>query len=436
MITIQKVLNTLKEIKDPMSDQDIISRGFIRNIQIDETIVSFDAYLPPDLHKIVPQIREQIEQMEGVTKTQINLMNASPGQQQSSETPDTLKNVDKIIAVSSCKGGVGKSTIAAHLAFELAQQGKKVGLVDADLHGPSLPTLFHIHNANLSTNPNNTIEPVEKYGIKLMSFGFLLGDAPAVMRGPIVTRYIQQLLMNTNWGELDYLFIDMPPGTSDVHLTITQSIQLTGAVIITTPHTLSMIDVARGILMFEKVSVPIIGVVENMSYFEAPGSDEKQYIFGQSCAGPLEQKFGIQTLAQIPILQSLGQITPEMKSNEAMKEASQAVTRQIEAKLKAKTELPEVSFNEIEITLKWSDGKVWTVNNRELRLNSQDALSVDEMTGEQLIKPEDIRSDIAPKEIAFLGNYAINIAWTDGHSAGIYTYPLIKSLVREESQKS
>src|ERR1039457_6861184 len=216
-----------------------------------------------------------------------------------------MKQVKHIVAVSSCKGGVGKSTIACALSLELVHRGFKTGLLDADIYGPSLPSLFQLQNAQVKSNEFKMISPIEHKGLKLMSFGFLLGDAPAVMRGPIVTRYIQQLLFQTDWGELDYLILDMPPGTGDVQLTITQSIQLSGAVIVTTHHSLSLVDTARGILMFEKVKVPILGVIENMAYFVSPDSPKKYYIFGEQKAGALSKRFGVKTLAEIPILGEL-----------------------------------------------------------------------------------------------------------------------------------
>ena len=221
-----------------------------------------------------------------------------------STNPFSLSKVKNVIAISSCKGGVGKSTIACALAWELAQRGFKTGLLDADIYGPSLPSLFQLHDAQVQTNEFKMISPIDYKGLKLMSFGFLLGDAPAVMRGPIVTRYIQQLLFQTDWGELDYLILDMPPGTGDVQLTITQSIKLTGAVIVTTHHSLSLVDTARGILMFEKVKVPILGVIENMAYFLAPDTGKKYYIFGEQKAGALSARFGVKTLVEIPILEA------------------------------------------------------------------------------------------------------------------------------------
>src|SRR6202142_241390 len=225
-----------------------------------------------------------------------------------------MKNIKHVIAISSCKGGVGKSTIPFARALELAQRGIKVGLLDADIYGPSLPSLFQLNKPQVITNEFKLFTPIEYKGLKLMSFGFLLGDAPAVMRGPIVTRYIQQLLLQTDWGELDFLILDMPPGTGDVQLTITQSVKLTGAVIVTTHHSLSLVDTARGILMFEKVKVPVLGVIENMAYFLAPDTGKKYYIFGEQKAGALSLRFGVKALAEIPIQE---QLSGCMGSNQA-----------------------------------------------------------------------------------------------------------------------
>ena len=339
--------------------------------------------------------------------------------------PDDIKNsfglskVKHIIAVSSCKGGVGKSTVAAGFARALAKQGFKTGLLDADIHGPSVPVLFNLHAVELHSDEFKMIVPIQAEGLKLMSFGFLLGDAPAVMRGPIVTRYIQQLLFQTGWGDLDYLIIDMPPGTGDVQLTITQSIRLTGAVIVTTRQALSLVDVARGILMFEKVSVPILGMVDNMAYFVCGSREAKHYLFGEGHT--LEQRFGVKTLVEIPII-------PNSGLDHYMAQGAQSMLKAIDAQAKTKTALPTVSFDAAYIQLKLSDGKQLKLKNHDVRLNCMCALCINELTGKKLISSAQIHPDIAPKEITPLGNYAIGIAWNDGHSSGIYPYTLLQSL--------
>jgi len=341
-----------------------------------------------------------------------------------------LSQVGSIIAVSSCKGGVGKSTLAAHFACELSRRGFKVGLVDADLFGPSIPSLFNLHNAAVRTNEKQELIPIEKNNLKIMSFGFLLGDAPAVMRGPIVTRYIQQILLNTAWGKLDYLFIDMPPGTGDIQLTITQSVRLTGAIIITTPQTLSLLDVARGILMFERVSVPIIGLVDNMSYFICDQCEKKHYIFGENTSETLKNRFGLETLAEIPLEAKFINNLDKLEPNPLIITAVDNIAAALEKLAIQKTHVPEIKFDQKHVYFKWPDKTQTTVSNRDLRLSCRCALCVNELTGNQVFKEKDLKDDIAPKKIIPLGNYAIGIEWNDGHAAGIYPYNNIKEIAQ------
>lgn len=333
--------------------------------------------------------------------------------------PFGLSKVKNIIAVSSCKGGVGKSTVAAGLSRALLSKGFKVGLLDADLHGPSLPTLFNLNDAQVGVNEFKLAVPVVAEGLKLMSFGFLLGDAPAVMRGPIIANYLQQLLFKTDWGELDYLIIDMPPGTGDVQLTITQSVRLTGAVIVTTRQTLSLVDVSRGILMFEKVNVPILGVVDNMAFFICDSCSKKHYVFGDSHS--LENRFGVKTLVEIPLI-------PDLNLKEYMNKAAESLLDVLAQRSQGEQPIPQVGFNNQSIQLKFPNGKVLVLDNRQVRLACQCAVCVNEMTGQKMLNPSKIRPDIAPKEITPLGNYAIGITWNDGHSSGIYPYTLLETI--------
>ena len=335
-----------------------------------------------------------------------------------------LTKVKHIIAVASCKGGVGKSTVAAGFARALSSQGFKVGLLDADIHGPSVPTLFNLGlSVQVYSNEFNMLVPPEVEGLKLMSFGFLLGDAPAVMRGPIATRYIQQLLLQTDWGELDYLIIDMPPGTGDVQLTITQSTRLTGAVIVTTRQMLSLVDVARGILMFQKVNVPILGIVDNMAYFVCDSCQKQHTLFGES--HQLEKRFGVKMLVEVPVI-------PNLDLKAFMVKGVQAMLKSIDEQSRNTELVPQVSFDGGQIHLRFSDGRQVSVRNRDLRANCLCAVCVNEVTGKKMIDPTKIRADIAPKEITPLGNYALGISWNDGHSSGIYPYPMFQSIARGE----
>jgi len=341
-----------------------------------------------------------------------------------STNPFSLSKVKNIIAISSCKGGVGKSTVASALAMELSQRGLKTGLLDADIYGPSLPSLFQLQDAKVQSNEFKLLTPIEFKGLKLMSFGFLLGDAPAVMRGPIVTRYIQQLLFQTDWGELDFLILDMPPGTGDVQLTITQSVKLTGAVIVTTHHSLSLVDTARGILMFEKVNVPILGVIENMAYFQAPDTGKKYYLFGEQKAGALSSRFGVKTLVEIPITEQFSGDMRAFQGNTYIKKAADELLQVLEQPQTSQMDLKDAGYRDGHVVLVMSDGRELTAKAFDLRAKCACALCVSEVTGKTLIDIKKIPADINPQEILPLGNYAVGITWSDGHSSGIYPYSM------------
>lgn len=435
MLTEEIILKSLRHIIDPDFKKDIVTLGFVKNIKINGGDVSLDIVLTTPACPIKEEFRAQAEKaliaLEGVRAVKVNMTSQPHGQPQpaAAGTQNPLSKIGAIVAVSSCKGGVGKSTMAGAIAQELAHRGYKVGLLDADIHGPSVPTLFHLNDVVVHVNKQNQILPIEQGGLKLMSFGFLLGDAPAVMRGPIITRYIQQLLFNVAWGELDYLFIDMPPGTGDVQLTITQSVKLTGAVIVTTRQSLSLVDVSRGILMFERVNVPILGVIENMAYFLCDSCDKKHYIFGESHANSIQERFGIPTLAEVPLLPRLTQKFDSYIGNAFVVEATDHVIRAVGKSSMEDRSAPGITFDSKAITLKWNNGRVWKVGNKELRVSCQCALCINEMTGEKMMDPAKISSEIAATQVTPLGNYAIGVTWNDGHSSGIYPYKTIEKLV-------
>jgi len=356
-------------------------------------------------------------------------MTAAPKKTPSAKVEDSgLQKVKSIIAVSSCKGGVGKSTVAACLAREVAQRGFKVGLLDIDLFGPSIPTLFNCHGASVKATKDKKYIPLEVDQLKIMSFGFLIGDSPAVMRGPMVSGYAQQLLHRVDWGELDYLFIDFPPGTGDTQLTIAQSIQLDGALIISTRQALSLVDVSKGILMFEKVNVPILGVIENMVYFTCDDCSKKHFLFGGTEESELSERFGIETLGQLPFDLALSHHLEKPRQSEIIREVSDQVIRAIGKNTIKQESIPEISFDAKQVTLSWPEGTKTTVANSSLRASCRCAMCVEEATGRQLLKKENIRADIKAEEVSVLGNYAIAVKWSDGHTSGIYPYKRIKEL--------
>lgn len=433
MITEKEILKALSSITDPDLQKDIVSLGFVKNINIKDKKVSFDIELTTPACPIKAEFKKSAEDivkgLEGIEEVVVNMTSIKKSHTFKAENSG-LQKVKSIVAVSSCKGGVGKSTIAACLSREIARRGFKVGLLDADLFGPSIPILFNLRNAKVQLTPDNKIKPLEKDNLKIMSFGFLMGDAPAIMRGPMVAGYMNQLLHNVDWGDLDYLFIDFPPGTGDIQLTITQSVQLDGAVIVTTKQSLSLADVARGILMFEKVNVPMLGIIENMSYFICDNCEKKHFIFGGSDNSQLTERFGLETLAQLPISAELASNLVKPVENEIIKTAADNMIMALGKNTISANKKPEITFDYKKITLRWQDGKEIWVNNFELRLSCRCATCIDEMSGRQILEKKDVIPDIKAEEVRPLGNYAVSIKWNDGHSTGIYSYEHIKELAK------
>ena len=228
-----------------------------------------------------------------------------PKQQAAKQSPKTegkVPPVDHIIAVSSGKGGVGKSTVAVNLALAIAATGKKVGLLDADIYGPSIPRLLGVKNSKIAQNENKLIEPIEAHGLKLMSMGFMVDEeSPMVWRGPMVQSALLQMVQNVNWGGVDVLVIDMPPGTGDIHLTLAQRIPLSGGVVVSTPQDIALIDARKGLEMFRKVAVPVLGIVENMSYYVCPNCGNREDIFGHGGAREQADQLGVPFLGEIPL---------------------------------------------------------------------------------------------------------------------------------------
>lgn len=428
MVQKEDVLKALSGIMDPDLGKDIVSLGFIKELVISGSKVSFAIELTTPACPVKNQFKEAaeklVEAIEGVEKVNVTMTARNARDE---KTENGLKKVKQIIAVASAKGGVGKSTVAATLACELRDQGYKTGLLDTDLFGPSVPTLFNISHPEVYQRDNMLI-PMEKEGLKLMSFGFLMGDAPAIMRGPMVSGYMQQILLQVEWGELDYLVIDMPPGTGDVQLTLSQTIQVDGAVIVTTRAALSLVDVSRGILMFEKVGVPMLGVVENMSHFICDQCDKEHHIFGEAKAPG--ERFGLETLAQIPLEPGRGRNMENYSSNALNKSLVENIARAMGKVTASKIDPPEVIQTAETVRFKWKDKDDWNINAVHLRSSCRCALCVDEYSGEKILDDEDIPEDIHIESVTPLGNYALSISWSDGHSSGIFPYGQLEDLAQ------
>lgn len=434
MIEQKRVLEALSKIVDPDFNKDIVSLGFVKNMKIHEDHVAFDIELTTPACPVKVEFQRQAESLvraiPGVGSVNVNMTSRPRGSANAgaAQLPG-LARVKSIVAVASAKGGVGKSTVAANIARELSRRGLATGLLDADIFGPSVPTLFSIHSPELFQDEKGLILPLESKGLKLMSFGFLLPEGAAIMRGPMVSQYIQQLLGQVSWGELDYLVIDMPPGTGDVQLTITQAVRLSGAVIVTTRQALSLVDVERGIEMFEKVQVPMLGIVENMAYFVCDKCDTKHYIFGgEGRASSLTEKYGLETLVSIPILRDIAAGQDEAASRAYVSELVDNMVRSQARRSLVDLALPKVEKARGGLKLVWPEGGSGFLRSRELRAACHCANCIDELSGERILREADIPDDIEALEFESLGNYALRISWSDGHSSGIYPWAQLRKL--------
>lgn len=314
-IEISTVLDALRGVVDPDLGKDVIRLNMIRGLRVEEERIGFTIVLKdpaaPFARTVAEACKAAIHRALGAdVPLEIDLDNEMIGlgvdlQVQGGKPAPPDLGVTNTIAVASGKGGVGKSTVAANLAVGLAQQGYAVGLVDADIYGPSIPTMFGVASARPSVNAERKIIPIEQYGVKLLSMGFLVDPEKAVIwRGPMVTSAIRQFLGEAEWGGLDYLVLDLPPGTGDIQLTIVQSIALTAAVIVSTPQEVALADARKGVAMFEQVQVPVLGIIENMAYFTPPDlPDRKYYLFGEGGARRLADTLDVPFLGEVPLEQ-------------------------------------------------------------------------------------------------------------------------------------
>lgn len=303
-VTEESVLNALRQIKDPDLHKDIVTLGFIKDLKIEGGDVSFRIVLTTPACPVKDQMegaaREIVGALPGVASVNVK-MDAEVPKGRGLGDKVTVQGVRNIIAVSSGKGGVGKSTVAVNLAVSLALDGARVGLMDMDVYGPNVPLMLGANNARPEVEENRLI-PVEAYGVKLMSMALLQpGDKPMIVRGPILHGLVKQFLTDVKWGELDYLIVDMPPGTGDVQLSLAQLVPVQGAVLVTTPQEVAVMDVRRALRMFETVAVPVLGVVENMSYFVAPDTGVRYNIFGEGGGQKLAEHYRVPFLGAVPL---------------------------------------------------------------------------------------------------------------------------------------
>ncbi len=302
----QSVLEALSHIVDPDLHKDIVTLGFVKDLTIDGGAVSFRIVLTtpacPVKEAFEEEARKLVGAIGGVEMVNVT-MDADVPKGRGVANNIAIPGVKNIIAVSSGKGGVGKSTVAVNLAVSLTLDGAKVGLMDADVYGPNVPMMFGIGQIQPQVSPKNQLIPLEAHGVKIISMAVLVPpDKPMILRGPMLHGVVRQFLTDVDWGELDYLIVDMPPGTGDVQLSLAQLVPVQGAVLVTTPQAVSLSDVRRALKMFEQVSIPVLGVIENMSYFVPPDMPDKRYdIFGTGGGQQLADEYNIRLLGEIPL---------------------------------------------------------------------------------------------------------------------------------------
>ena len=382
---------------------------------------------------------------------------------------DRLPGIRHLVAVGSGKGGVGKSTVAVHLAVALHQAGYSVGLVDADVLGPSIPVMLGLPTGEPpEVAEDGRIIPPQRHGVKAVSMGMIRGDDnPAILRGPMVGKYLQMFIGGVQWGPLDYLILDLPPGTGDTQLTLAQSLPLSGAVIVTTPQDVSLKIARRGVRMFETVQVSILGIIENMSTFTCPHCGQGTDVFRSGGGERMSRQLGVPFLGALPL--DVDIVTagdegrpilldkPDSMSAQSYLAIASELARRVEG-LPTATLKPFVwtwETNEGEpawvetaarpsgarttpigfrrhdartLSVLWEDGQHVDFDVRDLRLACRCALCIEEMSGRPLLDPASVRPDVAPRAVTSVGNYAITINWNDGHSTGIYSFEYLRAL--------
>ena len=358
-ITAQHIQDALQGVVDPNTGKDFVSSKCVKNLQVQDGDVSFDVELGYPAKSQIPGFRKALiaaaKSVPGVENVSVNVTTkiTSHAVQRGVQLLPSVKN---IIAVASGKGGVGKSTTAVNLALALAAEGANVGILDADIYGPSQPMMMGIEGRPESVD-GQTMEPLENYGVQVISIGFLIDkDEAMIWRGPMATQALEQLLRQTNWKDLDYLIVDMPPGTGDIQLTLSQRVPMTGAVIVTTPQDIALLDARKGIKMFEKVGVPILGIVENMAVHVSSNCGHVEHIFGADGGKKMAAEYGMDYLGALPLKMQIreqadsGRPTVIADPDGEVAGLYKAVARQVAIKIAAKAKDFSSKFPTIKVS--------------------------------------------------------------------------------------
>ncbi|CDW89606.1 protein mrp homolog [Stylonychia lemnae] len=437
-----EIMRVLRELKDEQG-KPIEEFKVFHSLEIgpEPGVVNIKLNLTQDYRKAKQLIQDKLKSVDWVTKVNVQMAPQAQTAKPTHQGKKGLQGVKNIIAVSSCKGGVGKSTVAVNLAFSMYKLGLRVGIFDADLYGPSLPTMISPDIAQLyadETDPS-LIAPIEFNGVKAMSYGFASQGKSAIMRGPIASNLVSQLIGNTNWGDMDYLVIDFPPGTGDIQITLGQEITIKGAVIVTTPQKLSYVDVVKGIEMFDSLKVPTISVVENMSYYKCTNCETKHKIYGLGYTNQLKTNFGIKNSFEIPIMEEISQMSDQgtpfvltlpdsLELVQTYNQIARQVVNEVDT-LNKGYQAPNVVYDPTKgsIIVNHSGDKVKHVDPYELRIKCKCAGCIDEIDGRQILKIDKVPKDVYPTNIVQKGNYAVAMVWSDGHKSSIYPFERILS---------
>lgn len=444
----EQILEALRHVKDPDLNRDIVSLGFVKDLKVCDGVVSFAIELTTPACPVREQMKQeayrQVMSVPGVRQVDIKMTSQVRGPGSRSEAKERLiPHVKNVVPVASGKGGVGKSTVSANLALALAQRGAKVGLMDADVYGPSIPALTGAVPAP-GGSPNRFVPPVV-HGVKVVSMGFFIRPGDAVIwRGPMLHKAMEQFLGQVEWGELDYLIVDLPPGTGDVQLSLCQMIPLTGAAVVSTPQDVALKVAEKAIIMFHRLNTPVLGLIENMSGYVCRHCGRRDDVFGAGGARRYALEQGIPFLGEIPLSADVRETSdagrpivvsqPDSPAAQAFFRIAENLAAQISVRaaggsaegrpVPQKIELR--SRRELDIS--WSDGRTTTLRTHDLRVNCPCAECVDEVTGARRLDPASVSADVWPQEIRPVGRYALNFVWSDGHSSGIYTFERLREL--------
>ena len=450
-INKDKVMQALRAVRDLALDRDVVSLGWVGEIKVDDDALRLTLAFPSPLHPgreaLAQACAAAAEQVAGVARATVVTTVEVP---RGPPVPlPALGEVRNLVAVASGKGGVGKSTVAVNLAHAFAQAGAQVGLLDVDVYGPSVPGMVGLADRRLTeTGAEGRLKPLEAYGMHVMSMGFLTNrETPVIWRGPIASQLVRQFLGGVDWGALDYLFIDLPPGTGDIQLTLSQAVPLTGAVIVTTPQEVAHTIAEKGLRMFQQVKVPILGVVENMAYYACPECGHHDPIFREGGGTAAAGKLGLPLLGRIPLNSAIAASgdagrplllhAPEAGVTRAYHEIAVATALELVRNRLAEADNP-VAPTEVELAdkkrlqLKWADGRTQELGVFRLRSECPCADCVDEFSGERTLDPATLDPELGLEKVEAVGRYALKLTFSDGHSSGLFTYRMLRELEADE----